>query len=529
MTQAKEFVFEDTAREKLKAGVETLADVASVTLGPKGRNVGLSNPWGSPTITSDGHSIVKEIEVKDQYINMGVQMGKEVASKMKEACGDGTTTSIILLNALTKEGVKLVTSGVSPILLKRGMEKALIAFHTQIDKMAEKLEGAQAIAKMAESAASGSLEIGKMLSAAFEQVGSNGAITIEEGKGTEDTLTLVDGMQIDRGYLSPHFCTNRDKMEVELHKPKILITDKKIQSIHELVPLLQQVAASGSSLLIIAEDIEGDALATLVINNLKGILKVAAIKAPGFGDHRKALLEDLAILTGAQVITEEAGLVLKEASVELLGSCDKVVITKDKTLFTSSKDLSSAVQKRIKQLEHELAQPSLSSYDKEKLEERKSKLAGGVALIEVGAPTESEMKKKKQLFQDALSSTRAALEGGMVVGAGMSLTRAAQHIRNDQVAEAKLGFDLVVKVAKTPALQIIKNAGHDPLTTLEQALAQGDDWGFNMMSEKIENLKKSGVVDAAKVVKTALSLAISTAGVILLSEALLGNAPEEEI
>lgn len=528
MTQAKEFIFEDAAREKLRAGIDTLFQVSSVTLGPKGRNVGLDSSWGTPTITSDGHSIVKELKLKDQYVNMGVEMGKDLASKMKEACGDGTTTAIVLLNALTQGGCKLVASGASPILIKRGMEKALAAVTEKLDHMSTTIKDNHDIYKIAEAASSGSLDIASMLANAFKHVGHNGAITIEDGKTACDDLEIVEGMQIDRGYLSPHFCTNRDKMTAELTRPKVLITDKKIHSIHEILPILQQVAASGSSLLIIADDIEADALATLVVNTLRGILKVAAIKAPGFGEHKKALLEDLAILTGATVLTEEAGLHLKEATIEHLGRLEKAIISKDKSLFTQDDSTKTELAKRIKQLDVQISTTS-SSYDKDKLIERKSKLSGGVAVIHVGAPSEPEMKKKKQLFLDALSSTKAALEHGIVIGAGMSLVRASCHLKDILESDEKLGFDLVVKACVAPALQIMKNAGFDPQTTLADLLHKPDSHGLNVVNEEIENLSESGIFDATKVVKTALSLAVSTAGIVLLSEALIGNAPQDEL
>jgi chaperonin GroEL len=528
MTQTKEFIFEDAAREKLKSGIEILSNVASVTLGPKGRNVGVDAAWGTPQITSDGHSIVKEIEVKDQYMNMGVQMGQDVAAKMKQICGDGTTTSLILLNALTQAGVKLVASGASPILLKRGMDEAFLQMSHDIDRHSEKLEHSKDIEKMAIAASSGTASIGQLIAEAFEKVGQKGAITIEEAKGTSDILEIVNGMQIDRGYLSAHFCTNRENMLIELEKPRVLITDKKIHSIHELVPILQQLATLSAPLLIIADDIDSDALAALVINSLRGILKIAAIKAPGFGDQRKAILEDIAILSGATVVTEDTGMSLKDITVEQLGRIENVTISKDKTLFTQDNSYQNQIASRIKHIQHQIETAS-SSYEKEKLEERKSKLAGGVAVIYVGSPSEVELKKRKQLFQDALSSTKAALEQGIVLGAGMTLVRSALHLKNHLEGDEKLGFDMVLKACKAPALQLLKNAGFDPLLTLEKALETSKSAGLNVITEEIEDLKKSGIYEAAKVVKTALQLAISQAGIVILSEALIGQAPEELI
>jgi chaperonin GroEL len=526
MTEAKEFVFEEAAREKLRLGIETLSNLVSVTLGPKGRNIGLATSWGAPSITSDGHHIIKDLELKDQYITMGLQMGQDVATKMKAVCGDGTTTTLVLLNSLVQGGLKLISSGASPILIKRGMDQALVPMKNALDQICQKLQSPEKIQKMAEAASSGDEQIGQLLAQAFEKVGAEGAITIQEGSLVSDELEMVDGMQLDRGYLSPHFCTDRSKMEVSLNHPKVLITDQKIHSIHELIPVLQQLATTGASLLIIADDIDNDALATLVINSLRGILKVAAIKAPSFGDQRKAILEDLAILTGASVITDETGLSLKQIGLEHLGSAQQVVITKDKTILTQTDKTDEAIKKRIKQLEAQIAS-SAPGYDQEKLQERKAKLRGGVAIIKVGAPSEPEMKKRKQLFQDALSSTKAALEEGIVVGAGMSLVRASLTIKHTLTGDEKLGFDLVMKAARAPSLQIIQNAGFDPLTTLEKLLELPVHHGLNVVTEQIEDFQKSGIFDATKVVKTALGLAISTAGVILLSEVLIGKAPQD--
>lgn len=526
MTQARELIFDTEARDKLKQGIETLANVVSCTLGPKGRNVGLCTSFGAPVITSDGHSIVKEIEVKDQYVNMGIQMGKDIAASMKQTCGDGTTTSIVLLNSLTQNGIKLVTAGASPILIKRGMDEACSKISEQLKTMSQKIDDMNDIQKMAEAASSGNQEIGQMLKDAFSKVGKQGAIIIQEGSLTEDHLELVDGMQIDRGYLSAHFCTNRDKMEIELIKPKVLITDKKIQSIHELIPILQTIAQAGHSLLIIADDIDSEVLAALVINALRGILKVAAIKAPSFGENKKAVLEDIAVLAGAMVITEDTGMNFKDITIEHLGNLEKVLITKDKSLLTQNHSTNDAILKRIKQIENQI-QLTQATYDKDKLEERKSKLSGGVAVIHVGAVSEPEMKKRKQLYQDALSSTKAAIEEGVVIGAGMSLIQAAACVKNTLSGDEKLGFDLVLKAIKAPAEQIMKNAGFDPLMTLEKLSHEKDSWGLNVIKEELCDLKKEGIFDAVKVTRHALNLATSQAGIILLSEALIGNAQEE--
>jgi chaperonin GroEL len=525
MSQARELIFDTQARDKLKIGIETLSNVVSCTLGPKGRNVGLSTSFGAPTITSDGYSIVKEIQVKDQYVNMGIQMGKDMAASMKQTCGDGTTTSIVLLNALTQAGIKLVTAGASPILLKRGMDEACQKVNQRLKEMSQAVSDMDDIQKMAEAASSGNQEIGLMLKEAFTKVGKEGAIIIQEGSFTEDSLELVEGMQIDRGYLSQHFCSKKDKMEVELIKPKVLITDKKIQSIHELLPLLQTIATSGSSLFIIADDIDSEVLAALVINSLRGILKVAPIKAPSFGENKKAILEDIAILTGAMMITEDTGMNLKDVTVEHLGSLEKVVITKDKTLLTQNNQTKDAILKRIRQIDHQIALSS-ASFDKDKLEERKSKLSGGVAVIHVGAASEVELKKRKQLYQDALSSTKAAVEEGIVIGACMSYLKASSSLHNPLSGDEKIGFDLLIKALKAPAEQIMKNAGFDPFMTLEKLSFEDDTWGLNVIKEKLCDLKKEGIFDSVKVLRHALNLSTSQAGIILLSEALIGNAEE---
>ncbi len=523
---AKEIIFEEEARQKLKEGIDKLADVVAVTLGPKGRNVGLQASYGAPTITNDGNSIVKDIELKDQYANMGVSMGKEVASKMKEKCGDGTTSSILLLRALVQNGVKNISSGSSPILIKRGIDKAVDLIIKEIEKRAINISSEKETLQIAISSASGDAFVGKTITEAFQKVGKAGVITIEESKGTETTVEMVEGMQFDRGYISSYFCTNAEAMSVEMQKPKILITDKKISSIQEILPILQGIAATGESLFIIADDIEGDALSTLVVNKLRGSLKIAAVKAPGFGDRKKALLQDLAILTGATLVTEEAGILLKDATAEVLGGAEKIVITKDKTTLVSGAGEPSAIQARIKQIEAESIEAT-SSYDKEKLEERKAKLSGGVAVIRVGAPTEPEMKQKKQIFEDSLNSTRAALEDGIVLGGGLALLQASAAIQMSLfTAEESIGAQIVLKACQSPFRQIVSNAGLDGSLLLEQILAKKGNFGFNAASEQVEDLLLAGVVDPAKVVKHALLFAASTAGIVLLSEALIGNAPE---
>ena len=527
MSTPKELIFEEEARTKLRDGIDKLADVVGVTLGPKGRNVGLQSSWGAPTITNDGNSIIKDIELKDQYANMGVALGKEVAAKMKEKCGDGTTSSILLLRALVQNGVKNIASGASPITLKRGMDKAVDAIIQELEKASIAIKNEKETRNIAIASASGNEEIRAMIGDAVQKLGKEGVITIEDSKGTETTIEMVEGMQFDRGYVSAYFCTNAEAMSVEMNNAKLLITDKKITSVQEILPILQSIASTTTELLIIADDIEGDALSTLVVNKLRGTLKVCAVKAPGFGDRRKALLEDIAILTGATLVSEETGTLLKEATAEVLGSAEKIVITKDKTTLVSGNKNAQAIQARIKQIEAESA-ATTSSYDKEKLDERKAKLGGGVAVIRVGAATEPEMKQKKQMFEDSLNSTRAALEEGIVIGGGCALLRASRLATLKLSGEEAIGAQIVFKACEAPFKQIAINTGFDSSVLLDEVLAANDHCGFNAMSEIVEDLLKAGVVDPAKVVKNALRFAVSTAGIVLLSEVLIGNAPEEE-
>lgn len=528
MADAKEIIFEEEARQKLKEGIDQLADVVGVTLGPKGRNVGLQSSWGAPTITNDGNSIVKDVELKDQYANMGASLGKEVASKMKEKCGDGTTSSILILRALVQNGIKNISSGSSPILIKRGIDKAVEAVVQELNKLAISITDPKETLQIAIASASGDTFIGETIAQTLQKVGTAGVITIEEGKSTDTTVEMVEGMQFDRGYASSYFCTSAETMTVEMLHPKILVTDKKITSIQEILPILQAVAATGDSLLIIADDIEGDALSTLVVNRLRGALKVSAVKAPGFGDKKKAMLQDIAILTGACFVTEEAGIFLKDCGAEVLGSAEKAVSTKDKTTLVGGLGDPKAIQERIEQIKAELKETT-SSYDKEKLEERKAKLSGGVAVIRVGAATEPEMKQKKQVFEDSLNSTRAALEEGIVLGGGTALLQASRTVlRLELPEEEKIGASIVLKACEAPFKQIVANSGFDSSLILEQIQTRGGNTGFNAASETVEDLLIAGVVDPAKVVKNALIFAASTAGVILLSEVLIGNAPEDK-
>ena len=516
MTTAKELLFEEDARSKLKEGVRKIRDVVAPTLGPKGRSVGLDLPWGTPKITKDGGSIVSDIEDRDQYCNMGISMAKEVAQKIKERCGDGTTTGILLLDCLVSEGVKQIAAGHSPILLLRGMEKALVAVLEKIDASSTKVQ--EQIESIATVSASGDKEIGKLIAKAFTKAGSSGVITIEEGRGTESEMQSVEGMEIPRGYLSRHFCT--DESQAILESPKVLITDKKISSIQELLPILQAISGTGFPLLIIAEDIEGDALSTLVINRLRGALRVVAIKAPGFGDDRKAQLEDLAALTGAVCVSEDKGMQLKNADVDVLGSAGRVEVGKDHTLILHG---GGNTVERVAQIENELSSCD-SQYEKEKLEKRKAKLLGGVVIIEVGAPTEMEMKAKKQRFQDSLHATRAAMEEGVVPGGGIALLRAAEAIKNLELsADERVGANILAKACEAPFRQIVENAGFESAPLLAEAKSGNEAFGFNAKSEKMEDLTKAGVLDPAKVVKESLKSSVSVAGIIWRSEALIGN------
>jgi len=523
----KEIIFEEEARNALRDGIDQLAEVVAITLGPRGRNVGLQATWGSPTITSDGNSIAKDVELKDSFLNMGVSMGKEVAAKIKEKSGDGTTTGIILLRALVQGGVKNIASGANPMSIKRGMDKALETVLKEIDGMALAVKNNEDTRNIATVSASGNKEIGEKIAECFKKVGKAGVVAIEEGKGTETAIEIVEGMQFDRGYLSAYFATNAERLIVEMNQPVILITDKKISSVQEILPILQHIAATGQELLIVAEDIEGDALSTLVVNKLRGTLKVAAVKAPAFGDRRKAVLEDIAALTGATVVTEEKGLVLRDADAEVLGKADQIVITKEKTTVVGGKGSAKEIKARIAQIDAELSKTT-SSYDKEKLDERKAKLQGGVAVIKVGAPTESEMKKKKQMFEDSLNSTRSALEEGIVPGGGIALLKASRACSKLPLSkEEDVGAQILLKACEAPFKQIVFNTGHDSSVLLEEVLKKGANFGFNALTEKVEDLLKCGVIDPVKVVKNSLTHAVSMAGVVILSEALISNAEEE--
>ena len=522
---AKEFRFDVDARMALSSGINQLAEIVAMTLGPKGRNVGLQNTYGGSIITSDGELITKEMELKCRFENLGVSLAKETAAKIKEKSGDGTTTGIVLLRALVQNGVKNISAGANPTSIKRGMDKALDKILSEIDQMSIAIKNETDTQNIATVSASGDREIGETIANCFKQIGKSGVITIEEGKSTETTTEIVEGMQIDQGYMSPYFCTNVEKLLVELDHPIVLITDKKIHSAQEILPILQQIAHTEQSLFIIAEDIEGDALSTLVMNKLRGTIKVAAIKAPGFGDQKRALLEDLCILTGATLISEQVGLLLSETTFDLLGSARHLYISKEKTTIVDGKGKKQDIQKRIDQINAQI-RPTLSNFEIEKLNERKGKLQGGVAVIKVGALTEAEMKKQKQMFEDSLHATRAALENGIVPGGGMALLRSSKKIELLNDKEEKVGAEILIQACTAPFRQIVTNSGLNPSILYEEVLLKGNSYGFNALTEKIEDLFQAGVIDPVKVVKNSLIHAVSIAGIVLLSEALMVNAKE---
>lgn len=524
----KEIIFAEDALNALSNGIGQIADVVAITLGPRGRNVGLQASWGSPTITSDGNSIAKDIELKDSFKNLGASMAKETAAKIKEKSGDGTTTGIVLLRALVQAGVKNIAAGANPTAIKRGMDKTLEALLKEVDAMAVQVKDGRDTRNIAAVSASSVQEIGDKIGECFDKVGKTGVVAIEEGKGTETAIEIVEGMQFDKGYASPYFCTNGERMISEMTEPNILITDKKITSAQEILPILQHIASTGQELIIIADEIDGDALSTLVVNKLRGTLKVAAVKAPGFGDRRKAMLEDIAILTGGQVVSEEKGMLLREAEADVLGKASQIVISKEKTTIIGGKGSAEALKGRIVQIDAEIKNTT-SNYDKEKLEERKAKLQGGVAVIKVGAPTESEMKKKKQLFEDSLNATRAALEEGIVAGGGVALLRASRSLKAPTLSkEEAVGASILIKACEAPFKQIVSNTGFDASVILQEVLEKETSFGFNAISEKVEDLLKCGVIDPVKVVKNSLSHAVSMAGIVLLSEAAIVEEKESK-
>ncbi len=525
---AKMIAFGSEAREKLLKGLNTLADAVKVTLGPKGNNVVLEKSFGSPTVTKDGVTVAKEIELEGKFENMGAQMVKEVASKTSDMAGDGTTTATVLAQAIFNEGQKMVAAGANPMAIKRGIDKGVEAVVKNLQKMAKPTKDKSEIAQVGAISANNDEAIGKLIADAMEKVGKEGVITVEEAKSMETTLEVVEGMQFDRGYISPHFVTDAEKMEVVLEEPYILIHEKKISSMHDMVPLLEQVAKSGKPLLVIAEDVEGEALATLIVNKLRGTLKVAAVKAPGFGDRRKAMLQDIAILTGGQVVSEDLGIKLENVTLNDLGRCKTVKIDKDNTTIVDGAGSREALEGRMKQIRTEIEETT-SDYDREKLQERLAKLVGGVAVINIGAATETEMKEKKARVEDALNATRAAVEEGIVPGGGVALVRCIDALDKVQAkGEEKVGIQILKRALEEPLRQIAVNAGMEGSVILNQVKDGKDDFGFNAASGKFENLLASGVIDPAKVVRYAVQNAASVSGLMLTTEAMITEKPEKK-
>ena len=524
---AKQLIYDAEAREKLRAGVDKLANAVRITLGPKGRNVVLDKKFGSPTVTNDGVTIAKEIELEDPYENMGAQMVKEVATKTQDVAGDGTTTATILAQAIIKEGIKNVTAGANPMYIKKGIQKAVEAVVEELKLKSKKVKDDE-IGSVATISANNDPEIGKLIADAFAKVGKDGVITVEEARGMETTLDVVEGMQFDRGYLSPYFVTNPERMEVVLDSAKILVYDKKISSMKDLLPVLEKVAQQGRQLLIIAEDIEGEALATLVVNKLRGTLQVCAVKAPGFGDRRKAMLEDIAILTGAKVIAEEAGLKLENTQMADLGEAKRITIDKDNTTVVEGTGKPADIKARVKQIRAQIDETT-SEYDKEKLQERLAKLAGGVAVINVGAATEVEMKEKKARVEDAKEATRAAMDEGIVPGGGIALLRAAKALEKiKETGDAAIGVEIIRRALESPLRQVATNAGAEGSLIVEHVLKQAENIGYNAATGEYVDMFKAGIVDPTKVTRSALQNAASVAAMLLTTEAVITDIPEEE-
>jgi chaperonin GroEL len=527
---AKELHFSVDARAALKRGVDKLADAVKVTLGPKGRNVVIDKKFGAPTITKDGVTVAKEVELSDPLENMGAQMVKEVATKTSDVAGDGTTTATVLAQAIYREGLKNVTAGSNPMALKRGIDKGVSAVVEELKKISVPTAGRKEIAQVASISANNHKEIGELISDAMEKVGKDGVITVEEARGLETTLETVDGMQFDRGYISPYFVTDPDKMEAVLEDAMILIHDKKISSMKDLLPVLEKVAQMGRPLLIIAEDVEGEALATLVVNKLRGTLKVAAVKAPGFGDRRKAMLEDIAKLTGGQVVSEEVGFKLENAVVSDLGRAKRIVIDKDNSTIIDGAGDSDAIQGRVKEIRAAIDK-STSDYDREKLQERLAKLAGGVAVINVGAATEAEMKEKKARVEDALHATRAAVEEGIVPGGGVAFIRAQRALKGLKLEDhdEQIGVDIIRRAIEEPIRMIVQNAGGEGSIVVEKVRSSKDDaFGYNALTDTYENLVTAGVIDPTKVTRSALQNAASIASLLLTTEALIVEKKEDK-
>jgi len=526
---AKEVRFSEEARGRMIRGVNILANAVKVTLGPRGRNVVLEKSFGAPTITKDGVSVAKEIELEDKFENMGAQMVKEVASQTSDVAGDGTTTATVLAQAIIREGAKAVAAGMNPMDLKRGIDKAVSAAVANLRKLSKPCNDDKAIAQVGTISANADTDIGKIIARAMEKVGKEGVITVEEGSTLENELDTVEGMQFDRGYLSPYFITNQQSMSAELENPYILLHDKKISNVRDILPLLEGVAKSGRSLLIVSEDVEGEALATLVVNNMRGIVKVTAVKAPGFGDRRKAMLEDIAVLTGGTVIAEEVGLTLEKATLEDLGQAKKVLITKDNTTVIDGGGDSAAIEGRVTQIRKQ-AEDATSDYDKEKLQERVAKLAGGVAVIKVGATTEVEMKEKKARVEDALHATRAAVEEGVVPGGGVALIRAIDQVGEIDTdnEDQKVGINIVRRAMEEPLRQIVQNCGEEPSVVLQKVREGKDNFGYNAADGQYGDMVELGILDPTKVARSALQHAASVAGLLITTEAMVAEAPKKE-
>lgn len=522
---AKELRFSNDARVRMLKGVNVLANAVKVTLGPKGRNVILESSWGAPKVTKDGVTVAKSIDLADRFENMGAQMVKEVASKTASAAGDGTTTATVLAQAILREGNKAISAGYNPMDLKRGIDAAVKAATTELQKLSKPCNDSKGIGQVATVSANWNTDIGDILARAMEKVGKDGVITVEEGKSLETELDLVEGMQFDRGYLSPYFVSNPDKMLVELEEPFVLLCDKKVSKVSDILPVLEAVAKAGRSLLIVAEDLESEALATLVVNNLRGIIKVCAVKAPGFGDRRKDMLEDLAVLTAGTVISEELGLSLDTADIQDLGSAKRIVISKDSTTIVNGAGKKKAISARVQQIRAGIEKSS-SDYDREKMQERVAKLAGGVAVIKVGAATEIEMKEKKDLVDDALHATRAAVEEGIVPGGGLALIRAADAIKDkvDTInADQKIGVSIAVRAMEEPFRQIIANAGVEASVVLDKVRTKKGNYGYNAQTEEYGDMLAAGIIDPTKVTRSALQNAGSIAGLMLTTEVMISD------
>ncbi|MEG7363596.1 chaperonin GroEL [Pseudomonas citronellolis] len=526
---AKEVKFGDSARKKMLVGVNVLADAVKATLGPKGRNVVLDKSFGAPTITKDGVSVAKEIELKDKFENMGAQLVKDVASKANDAAGDGTTTATVLAQAIVNEGLKAVAAGMNPMDLKRGIDKATIAIVAQLKDLAKPCADSKAIAQVGTISANSDESIGQIIAEAMDKVGKEGVITVEEGSGLENELSVVEGMQFDRGYLSPYFINKPDTMVAELENPLLLLVDKKISNIREMLPVLEAVAKAGRPLLIVAEDVEGEALATLVVNNMRGIVKVAAVKAPGFGDRRKAMLQDIAVLTGGTVISEEVGLSLEGATLEHLGNAKRVTINKENTTIIDGDGAQADIEARVAQIRKQVEETS-SDYDREKLQERLAKLAGGVAVIKVGAATEVEMKEKKARVEDALHATRAAVEEGVVPGGGVALVRALQAIEGlkGDNEDQNVGIALLRRAVESPLRQIVANAGDEPSVVVDKVKQGSGNFGFNAATGIYGDMIEMGILDPAKVTRSALQAAASIGGLMITTEAMVAEVVDDK-